>query len=102
MDVKAIRYRYQSDAVLGPGKKGEIRKVEAVRVEFCCDRMREAWGTFVGFGSLDGLLNQNEAVNLFAGDIRGPEEMAICFCPFCAQPIRISVDDETPGTLNGF
>jgi hypothetical protein len=107
MKLKVIR-RYWDKAGnrrIKPGQesKFDVGNLESVRdevVSFCCDEMEKAWGDhFVHFGELDALLgNLNGDVNIYHCSPY-PEgaawsEMAIRFCPFCAEPIEI-LEDET-------
>lgn len=97
MKVTARVSRHKNDGIYY--KKGEVYEVNVSDTAFCCDDMESAWGQgFVGFGEADGFLNKNKNVNVFRcypypeGAVF--EEIAIRFCPFCAEKIEVEVFDD--------
>jgi hypothetical protein len=92
IDIK-IEYHVKESTFI---KKGEIRDIKAVNIEYCCDKMKAAFSdNFVGFGEYppDNILNYNKEVNIYDCSPY-PEgacwnEMPISYCPFCAEKIQI-------------
>jgi hypothetical protein len=98
MRLKATR-RFYTKKEAGDGwiiKVGELAEITCEIIDFCCEEMEDAWKSrdrFIGFGEFDGMLNKDCNVNIYHCS-PWPEgavwdEMAIRFCPFCAEPIEI-------------
>lgn len=85
-------------------KCGDVYEITCSNIIFCCDEMENAWSDdFIKFGEFDSNLNRDENVNI-SKCYPYPEgavwhEMAIKFCPFCAEIIEIKdvVDEDTSG-----
>ncbi len=75
------------------GRKFELKEID---VDYCCYEMEHT--DCIKFGEFDGLLNQNQDVNI-AKYSSYPEcgyytEEKINYCPFCGTSIEINVIEQ--------
>jgi len=101
MKVTAIIKRYKEKC---PGNiqlwlAGDTEEIQEGIREYCCKEMEEAWeNKYIGFGEFDSILNRNDDVNIYRC-FPYPEgvcweEMAITYCPFCGERIKIAIEDK--------
>ncbi len=91
---KGVRFRFDNR---------KVHDIKEVEVKYCCEPMEEAFREkYIGFGefNVDRPLNWNNNVNIFHclpySEGACWDEMAIRFCPWCKEEIKIQNIETKP------
>lgn len=95
MKIKTVTSIKKDSGTIGifHGFYGDIINIKCVNVEFCCDKMDDAWGEFVVFGEDDSFINATNSA-VIVQTMCYPSDavinhMNIDYCPFCGAKIEI-------------